>query len=104
MSGEVMTLNSSEREILRILNDDRYRWMYGLEIIEASNGKLKRGTIYVSLDRLEDKGFVRSRLETDQENRDPRKRKRRLYKITEDGLNQLDENTAGDLDPSLVPA
>jgi len=31
-----------------------------LQLIEASGGKLKRGTIYVMLGRLEEKGFVKS--------------------------------------------
>jgi PadR family transcriptional regulator, regulatory protein PadR len=39
------------------------REMYGLEMVRASNGALLRGTIYVLLDRLEDKGWVSSRVE-----------------------------------------
>jgi DNA-binding PadR family transcriptional regulator len=35
--------------------------MYGLELVKASNGELKRGTVYVTLSRMEDKGFVESR-------------------------------------------
>ncbi|MBN8245116.1 PadR family transcriptional regulator [Nitratireductor aquimarinus] len=34
--------------------------MYGLEMVKASS-TLKRGTIYVTLDRMSDKGLVRSR-------------------------------------------
>jgi DNA-binding PadR family transcriptional regulator len=37
--------------------------MYGLEMVKASQGALRRGTVYVILDRLEDKGFVKSRAE-----------------------------------------
>ncbi len=37
--------------------------MYGLELVAASNGRLKRGTVYVTLGRMEDKGYVHSRLE-----------------------------------------
>jgi PadR family transcriptional regulator, regulatory protein PadR len=37
--------------------------MYGLELVAASAGALKRGTIYVTLGRMEDKGYVESRLE-----------------------------------------
>ena len=37
--------------------------MYGLEMIEKSGGTLKRGTIYVYLAKMEDKGFAESRLE-----------------------------------------
>jgi len=37
--------------------------MFGLEMVEASSGELKRGTIYVTLQRMGDKGFVESREE-----------------------------------------
>lgn len=37
--------------------------MYGLELVAASDGELKRGTVYVTLGRMEQKGFVSSRLE-----------------------------------------
>lgn len=35
--------------------------MYGLELVEASKGELKRGTVYVTLGRMEEKGLVTSR-------------------------------------------
>ena len=34
--------------------------LYGLELVEASKGRLKRGTVYVTLSRMEDKGYVTS--------------------------------------------
>lgn len=34
--------------------------MYGLEMVSASGGELKRGTIYVTLQRMAEKGFVES--------------------------------------------
>jgi DNA-binding PadR family transcriptional regulator len=37
--------------------------MFGLEMVESSEGELKRGTIYVTLQRMGDKGFVESREE-----------------------------------------
>ena len=37
--------------------------MYGLELVNQSDGRLKRGTIYVTLSRLEDKGIILSRKE-----------------------------------------
>lgn len=37
--------------------------MYGLELVAASGGALKRGTVYVTLGRMEQKGYVASRLE-----------------------------------------
>ena len=34
--------------------------MYGLQIVERSGGALKRGTVYVTLGRMEAKAFVES--------------------------------------------
>jgi len=53
--------SAKEAEILSLLLSGRE--MYGLEMVKASNGALKRGTIYVVLDRLEKEGYVSSRLE-----------------------------------------
>jgi len=39
------------------------RDMYGLELVEASSGRIKRGTVYVTLYRMEQKGFVASHQE-----------------------------------------
>jgi DNA-binding PadR family transcriptional regulator len=44
--------------VLKILQA-RSRGAYGLEIVAASNETVKRGSIYVLLGRLEEKGFVR---------------------------------------------
>lgn len=38
--------------------------MYGLEMVSSSEGELKRGTIYVTLQRMSEKGFVNSREES----------------------------------------
>lgn len=35
--------------------------MYGLEMVNASGGRLARGTIYVTLMRMDEKGYVTSR-------------------------------------------
>ena len=37
--------------------------MYGLQLVAASRRRLKRGTVYVTLGRMEDKGYITSRLE-----------------------------------------
>ena len=34
-----------------------------MELVAKSKGKLKRGSVYVTLGRMEEKGFVTSRLE-----------------------------------------
>jgi PadR family transcriptional regulator len=36
---------------------------YGLELVGASRGRLKRGTVYVTLGRMETKGLITSSLE-----------------------------------------
>jgi PadR family transcriptional regulator PadR len=55
------TLSPKESLILELLIGARE--MYGLELVAASAGALKRGTVYVTLGRMEDKGYVASRLE-----------------------------------------
>ena len=37
--------------------------MFGLQLVEASEGRLKRGTVYVTLGLLEQKGYVESEQE-----------------------------------------
>ena len=37
--------------------------MYGLQLVAASKRRLKRGTVYVTLGRMEEKGYIASRLE-----------------------------------------
>jgi DNA-binding PadR family transcriptional regulator len=37
--------------------------MFGLQLVEASDGRLKRGTVYVTLGLLEQKGYVESEQE-----------------------------------------
>lgn len=37
--------------------------LYGLQLVAASKGQLKRGTVYVTLGRMEDKGYITSRVE-----------------------------------------
>ena len=57
----LLTLSAKESLILQLLvRDDE---AYGLELVSASRGRLKRGTVYVTLGRMEEKGYVTSRLE-----------------------------------------
>lgn len=46
--------------VLRLLRDAP-AGLYGLELVKASGGRLKRGTVYLTLGRLEEKGFIESR-------------------------------------------
>src|SRR5688572_5034999 len=54
-------LSGKERLIVELLI--AHGELYGQELVKRSDGSLARGTVYVTLDRLEDKGFVKSRLE-----------------------------------------
>ena len=53
-----MRLAKSEQLILTILAARGP--CYGLELVQASRGRLKRGGIYVTLGRMEEKGLVTS--------------------------------------------
>jgi PadR family transcriptional regulator, regulatory protein PadR len=56
----VLTLSAKESIVLQLLvRDDE---AYGLELVSASRGRLKRGTVYVTLGRMEEKGYIVSRL------------------------------------------
>jgi len=64
MSGKraaVPRLSPKETLILELLT--REGELYGLQLVDASKGRLKRGTVYVTLGRIEDKGYVTSRAE-----------------------------------------
>lgn len=65
-----MRLPASENVILELLAG---RESYGLELVAASEGRLTRGGIYVTLGRMETKGLVTS--ETGDGGR-------RLYRVT----------------------
>jgi DNA-binding PadR family transcriptional regulator len=54
-------LSTKETLILELLTAARES--YGLQLVEASGGRLKRGTVYVTLGRMEERGYVSSRAE-----------------------------------------
>lgn len=56
-------LTVSRKELLVLALLRRHDEQYGLQLVSASKGRLKRGTIYVTLGRMEDKGYITSRLE-----------------------------------------
>lgn len=58
--------------------------VYGLRLVKDSGGVLKRGGIYVTLDRMEEKGYVES--EVEESTGGERRRPRRLYWVTGYGL------------------
>jgi len=57
----IPTLSAKERLVLELLV--REGDLYGLQLVAASKRRLRRGTIYVTLGRMEKKGFITSRLE-----------------------------------------
>ena len=57
----MLTLSTKESLILELLVQKQE--MYGLQLVAASRGLLKRGTVYVTLGRMEEKGYIASRLE-----------------------------------------
>ena len=79
------SISATESLILDLLEG---RERFGLELVEASGGSVKRGSVYVLLARMETKGFVESR----QEERLPGAigLPRRLYRATPYGLKVRD--------------
>jgi DNA-binding PadR family transcriptional regulator len=79
------SISSTESLLLDLLED---RERFGLELVDASGGTVKRGSVYVLLSRMESKGFVESR----QEERQPGAigLPRRLYRATPYGLKVRD--------------
>jgi PadR family transcriptional regulator, regulatory protein PadR len=77
-SGAPVTLPPKERLILELLVSSGP--MFGLQLVERSAGALKRGTVYVTLGRLEAKGLVVS----EQEPQPPGAigLPRRIYRVT----------------------
>ena len=81
MGQNLPSMSATESLVLELL---RGRDRFGLELVEASEGRLKRGSVYVTLSRMEAKGFV----ESWQEDRAPGAigLPRRLYRATGYGL------------------
>ncbi len=57
----VLMLSAKESLILELLSHGKH--LYGLQLVAASRRRLKRGTVYVTLGRMEDKGYITSHLE-----------------------------------------
>jgi PadR family transcriptional regulator, regulatory protein PadR len=53
----VLTLSPKELLVLQLLQDQA---LYGLQLVAASSRRLKRGTVYVTLGRMEEKGYITS--------------------------------------------
>ena len=70
-------MSAIEALIIALLGSDE---RFGLDLVDDSDGRLKRGTVYVALSRMETKGFLESR----QEAREPEAGglPRRMYRVT----------------------
>jgi len=82
---KLLTLSEKESLILELLVERDE--LYGLQLVAASKRKLKRGTVYVTLGRMEEKGYITSRLEDAPP--DVGGMPRRLYQATPLGLRVL---------------
>jgi PadR family transcriptional regulator len=82
----LQTLPAKQALVLELLVGGQE--MYGLELVAASNGRLKRGTVYVTLGRMERRGLIASRL--DDAPAKARGLPRRLYHATVLGRRVLD--------------
>ena len=59
--SELPTLSATERLIIELLA--AHEELFGLRMVELSEGRLKRGTVYVTLGRMQEKGYLESRQE-----------------------------------------
>jgi DNA-binding PadR family transcriptional regulator len=73
-----ISLSPKETLILELLAESGE--MYGLQLVTTSRRRLKRGTVYVTLGRMEDKGYISSRQEDAPA--DVGGLPRRLYQVT----------------------
>ena len=76
------TLSAKERIILDLLASEGE--LYGLQLVKESRGRLKRGTVYVTLQRMEAKGLIASDAEKVSDNSGLLPR--RMYRATPFGL------------------
>ena len=81
---EIPRLSDKEYLVLDMLRSETEQ--FGLEMVKGSNGALKRGTVYVTLNRMVEKGYLTSRQEKSPS--DPGL-PRRLYSITGEGARAL---------------
>jgi DNA-binding PadR family transcriptional regulator len=57
----VPKFSATERRIIELLVE--HEELFGLQMVELSSGRLKRGTVYVTLGRMQEKGYLESRQE-----------------------------------------
>jgi DNA-binding PadR family transcriptional regulator len=79
-------LSEKERIVLELLIHASGS-KYGLQLVDASRGRLKRGTVYVTLGRMEQKGLIESEQEPAPAGQGGLPR--RLYRATGHGIRVL---------------
>ena len=61
MNEQLPQFSATERLIIELLAE--HDELFGLRMVELSGGRLKRGTVYVTLGRMQEKGYLESRQE-----------------------------------------
>lgn len=61
MNEGLPRFSATERLIIELLTV--HEELFGLQMVEISGGRLKRGTVYVTLGRMQEKGYLESRQE-----------------------------------------
>lgn len=61
MNEALPRFSATERLIVELLVE--HDELFGLRMVELSEGRLKRGTVYVTLGRMHEKGYLESRQE-----------------------------------------
>ena len=59
--SDLPRFSATERLIVELLA--AHEELFGLQMVELSDGRLKRGTVYVTLGRMQEKGYLESRQE-----------------------------------------
>ena len=59
--SDLPRFSATERLIVELLVE--HQELFGLQMVELSGGGLKRGTVYVTLGRMHEKGYLESRQE-----------------------------------------
>ena len=61
MNEDLPKFSATERLIIELLTEQEE--LFGLQMVALSGGRLKRGTVYVTLGRMQEKGYLESRQE-----------------------------------------
>ncbi|HEY2855794.1 MAG TPA: helix-turn-helix transcriptional regulator [Gemmatimonadaceae bacterium] len=62
-ADQIVRLSPKEKVILGLLIKVGRKGSYGLQLVQQSEGELRPGTIYVTLERMQEKGLLESRQE-----------------------------------------